>query len=94
MSGHTPRHAFTVPNAPAEDCQIPIDQVTIDALRGQIPVSRAEAMRWVDDDFARLAEDAYVRIGSPDLSSISTGWSTFSSMANTIQMLKDNLHFL
>lgn len=62
MSGHTPRHEFT----------LPIHQTTIDALRGQIPVSRADAMRWVDDDFARVAEDAYLRIGCPDLSSVST----------------------
>jgi hypothetical protein len=42
MSGSTPRHGFTVPATPAEDCRIIIDPVVIDALREQIPVSRED----------------------------------------------------
>jgi hypothetical protein len=50
MSGQTPRHTFTVPpEAPYENCGIKVDQAVIDALRGQIPVSQQDSMRWVDD---------------------------------------------
>ncbi len=58
MSGSTPRHAFTVPAPPAQECGIIVDQVVIDALRAQIPVSREESMRWVDDEFEIAARNA------------------------------------
>ena len=51
MSSSTPRHAFTVPALPAQQCGITVDQAVIEALRTQIPVSRKESMRWVDDEF-------------------------------------------
>ncbi|EDR10133.1 uncharacterized protein LACBIDRAFT_325752 [Laccaria bicolor S238N-H82] len=49
MSGQTPRHAFMVPQAPAEDCRIEVPQDAVDALRNTIPVSRDEAMRSSPD---------------------------------------------
>jgi hypothetical protein len=84
MSGSTPRHAFTVPAAPAQESGIVVDQVVIDALRAQIPVSRAEAMRWVDDSFDVTASVAYNNIGSPPLDNVQSGWDIFSSMATMI----------
>jgi len=48
MSGQTPRHTFTVPQAPAEECRIEVPQDAIDALRNTIPVSCDKAMQWVD----------------------------------------------
>ena len=84
MLGQTPQHAFTVPpEAPYEICGIKVDQAVIDALRGQIPVSREDSMRWVDDSFEKAAEDAYNVIGRPILS-MTVGWSVFSSMAQLI----------
>lgn len=84
MSGTTPRHAFTLPAAPAQESGIVVDQVVIDALRAQIPVSRAETMRWVDDSFDIVASVAYNSIGSPPLNNIQSGWDIFSSMATVI----------
>ena len=43
----SPRHGFIVP-APGEDCHIEVHQSTINVLRDLIPVSRMEAMHWVD----------------------------------------------
>ena len=85
MSGQTPRHAFTVPpEAPYENCSgIRVDQAVIDALRGQIPVSREDSMRWVDDSFEKAAQDAYNVIGRP-IFSMTVGWSVFSAMAQAI----------
>ena len=84
MSGSTPRHAFLVPAPPAQDCKIPVDKEVVRALRSQIPVSREEAMRWVDDDFDRLATQAYEAIGSPPLNKFLNGWRIFEAMVGVI----------
>ncbi|EDR10136.1 uncharacterized protein LACBIDRAFT_318159 [Laccaria bicolor S238N-H82] len=86
MSGQTPRHVFMVPQAPAEDCCIEVPQDAVDALCNTIPVSRDEAMRWVDPSFEEAARRAYITIGSPSLSNMSTGWSIFSAMAAVITL--------
>ena len=59
----TPRHGFTIPAAPAEDYQIIVDQAVIDPLRVQIPVSREDSMRWVDDSFEVAARNTYNAVG-------------------------------
>lgn len=86
MSGSTPRHGFTVPSAPAEDCRIVVDQVVIDALRAQISVSREESMCWVDPSFEVAAGNAYDAIGRPRLDSPQSGWAIFSSMAQLLSV--------
>jgi hypothetical protein len=86
MSGSTPRHGFTVPEAPAQDCRIQVDQAVIDALRAQVPISREDSMRWVSPVFERAAENAYTAIGTPPLDNISTGWAIFTSMAVLIDV--------
>ncbi|PPQ75874.1 hypothetical protein CVT24_000811, partial [Panaeolus cyanescens] len=80
MSGKSPRHGFTVPEAPAEDCKIEVDQVVIEALRAQISIPREEAMRWVDEDFDVSAKEAFATIGHPSLTNPLTGWEVFSQM--------------
>lgn len=86
MSGCTPRHAFTVPAKPAEDCKIQVDQAVIDALRNQIPISREDAMRWVDCTFENAALKAYREIGEPPLGTVSSAWKIFASMASLINI--------
>lgn len=86
MSGFIPMHGFTVPEPPAEDCSIEVDQPVIDALRTQIPVSREESMRWVSPAFEKAARRAYRTIGRPPLDNISSGWGIFSSIAAVIDV--------
>ena len=86
MSGQTPQHAFTVPKPPVEECRIAVPQEAIDALRNTIPVSRDDAMRWVDPSFEQAAKEAYITIGSPSLHNMRTGWSIFSAMAAVINL--------
>jgi hypothetical protein len=60
MSGHTPRHAFTVCDSLCTtDCCISMTKDTIDALHVQIPQSQDEVICWVSNDFNRAAGDAY-----------------------------------
>ncbi len=86
MSGQTPRHAFTVPKPPAEECRIAVPQDAIDALRKTIPVSRDDAMQWVDPSFEQVAKETYITIGSPSLRDMKTGRSIFSAMAAVITL--------
>jgi hypothetical protein len=86
MSGQTPRHAFTAPQPPAEDCRILVDQVVIDALRSQIPISREESMCWVDDTFDQASWEAYKVVGQPSFDSLRTAWSVFELMAPLISI--------
>jgi hypothetical protein len=62
-----------------QDCRIPVEKETLEALRAEIPVSREESMRWVDDEFATSANTAYAAIGSPKLV-VANGWNVFQAM--------------
>ena len=86
MSGSTLRHAFTVPAKPAEDCQIIVDQVVIDALWEQILVSQEDSLCWVDDSFEVVARNVYEAIGTPSLDNLLLGWKVFASMAQIINV--------
>ena len=84
VSGTTPRQAFTVPASyGGQDCRITVDQTTIDDLREQLPVSREDAMRWVDNNFAERAQAAYETIGSPKLAPL-TGWAIFVDLLHLL----------
>jgi len=61
-----------------------VPQDAINALHNTIPVSHDEAMQWVDPSFEKVANEAYITIGSPSLSNLHTGWSIFSAMAALI----------
>ncbi|KAJ3508917.1 hypothetical protein NMY22_g16464 [Coprinellus aureogranulatus] len=81
QSGSTPRHAFIAPDlSQVQDCHLKVEEVVVDALRGRIPVSRQDAMRFVDAAFDALAKEAYEAIGSPDLSDTSRIWDIFRAM--------------
>lgn len=84
VSGTTPRHAFTVPESyGGQDARITIHKEVIDALRATIPVSREDAMRWVDDEFAERAQAAYEAIGSPAMVPLS-GWTIFDNIVHLL----------
>lgn len=86
MSGLTPRHTFTVPDLPAQQCGIAVDRVVIDALRNQVLVSREELMRWVDEEFEVTAQSGYEIIGEPSLDNFLCGWEIFESMESTFNV--------
>ena len=76
--------AFALPKPPAADCHIPVDHSVVDALRGQIPITRDASMRWMDDDFDQAATKAYDDIGRPSLTSVAMGWAIFEQMCPLI----------
>ncbi|KAJ7729856.1 hypothetical protein DFH07DRAFT_969376 [Mycena maculata] len=58
----------------------PVEQESIDALRGNLEYTREEALQWVPDNFDVAATEAYQYIGSPALEP-RRGWAIFAQMA-------------
>jgi hypothetical protein len=52
----------------------------------QIPVSREDSMRWVDDFFEVAARNAYNAVGRLPLDHLLSGWEIFSSMVQVINV--------
>ncbi|KAJ7717698.1 hypothetical protein B0H14DRAFT_2643529 [Mycena olivaceomarginata] len=50
---------------------IPVTQEAIDELRALIDTPREDALRWVSEDFAVVANDIYTVLGSPKLEVLS-----------------------
>ncbi|KAJ7699470.1 hypothetical protein B0H14DRAFT_2649143 [Mycena olivaceomarginata] len=63
-----------------ENLAIPVTQEAIDELRALIDTPREDALRWVSEDFAVVANDIYTSLGSPKLEVLS-GWAIFNAMA-------------
>lgn len=84
-SGGTPRDFSTRPEAyNGQRLSVPVDYNIVEELRAQLPVSREEAFRWVDDEFAAQADEVYANIGSPPLS-LRSGWQIFSQMSPMLE---------
>ncbi|KAJ7050243.1 hypothetical protein C8F01DRAFT_1264324 [Mycena amicta] len=67
-----------------ERCGTGIPRDVIDEMRGRLPVTGEQVMRWVPDEFNEVAEVTYEEIGSPKLVH-STGWETYRAMLTIIQ---------
>lgn len=80
-SGCTPTDAFICPadyGGEALGCEI--SQDIIDHLRGEVSMTREEAFRWVEDEFAIAASEAYSELGLPKLT-LEDGWDIFRCLA-------------
>ncbi|KAJ7758934.1 hypothetical protein DFH07DRAFT_701626, partial [Mycena maculata] len=58
---------------------VPAPQHFVDALRENIPRSRAECYRWVSDEFEGQAWAVYEHIGRPEFL-LTEGWTIFCKM--------------
>lgn len=67
-----------------ERVSIPVSGDLIRELRAEIPVSREECLRWVDNQFDEMATHTYKSIGSPSLVA-KEGWNIFSQMAYLLE---------
>jgi hypothetical protein len=67
----------------------PVSQETVDELRSQLPFSKEEAYRFVDEGFHNAAFNIYIQIGSPDMTAPVNGWNIFKAMSP----LLENLYF-
>lgn len=89
-SGGTPMDFFVRPHRyGGERLSIPVPVDVVDELRKTLPISREEAFKWVDDEFAAAAEEVYAEIGSPERT-LSTGWAVFARMTPLLHAMYDN----
>ena len=78
----------------ASSLAIPIpyenDQDPINVLRGNLPISREEALSWVSEEFSAIASDVFNRL--PDRVMVpETAWAIFERMAPLIQEVYNRL---
>ncbi|KAK7016698.1 hypothetical protein R3P38DRAFT_2542006 [Favolaschia claudopus] len=67
-----------------ENVAVEVTQEAIDELRALIETPPEEAFRWVPDEFAALAFEVYIHLGSPTIEALS-GWAIFNAMAPRIR---------
>ncbi|KAK6977093.1 hypothetical protein R3P38DRAFT_2582252, partial [Favolaschia claudopus] len=80
-----PNVAFDMPqDYGLENVAVEVTQDAIDELRALIETPREEAFRWVPDEFAALAFEVYIHLGSPTIEALS-GWAIFNAMAPRIR---------
>ena len=79
-SGATPCDIFTSPQVyGGKCCSIPIPQEAVDVLRDDLPVSRDEALHFIDDAVATTLDDIWNSISSPPRT-VSNGWEIFTKI--------------
>ncbi|KAJ7871806.1 hypothetical protein B0H14DRAFT_2344978, partial [Mycena olivaceomarginata] len=84
-SGVAPNVVFDMPgDYGLENLAIPVTQEAIDELRALIETLREDALRWVSEDFAVVANDIYTILGSPKLEVLS-GWAIFNAMVPLVR---------
>ncbi|KAI0049083.1 hypothetical protein FA95DRAFT_1581911 [Auriscalpium vulgare] len=84
-SNMSPNDAFISPQAyGGQRVSVAVPPATINALRSTLQLSREEAFRWVDDDFAQQAQQAYAHLGSPVLT-VFSAWTVFSQMDGVLR---------
>ncbi|KAJ7859991.1 hypothetical protein B0H14DRAFT_2576910 [Mycena olivaceomarginata] len=84
-SGVAPNVVFNMPgDYGLENLAIPVTQEAIDELRALIDTPREDALRWVSEDFAVVANDIYTILGSPKLEVLS-GWAIFNAMVPLVR---------
>ena len=80
-SGATPTNIYTMPlQFGGEDLGIPVTLEAVEAMRAELPVTRHEDFRFVDDQFADTVEAAYAEIGAPKLT-LNDAWQIFGQLS-------------
>lgn len=87
-SGGTPNDFFSRPeDFGGARMTIPVnDPGIVPALRETLPISREDAYRWVDDEFAAAAQSVYEQLGRPVLK-LETGWNIFGRMSPMLEAM-------
>ncbi|OBZ68444.1 hypothetical protein A0H81_11429 [Grifola frondosa] len=80
-SGSTPTMFFTSPEMwGGKRVSVPVPKIAVNALRETLPITREEAFRFVDDEFAAFANGVFEELGKPIID-VGTAWLVFERMA-------------
>ena len=86
-SGHVPMNAFC---NPAEflgvQCKISIPSEAVQEMRALVVEETGVREQWIGDNFAKIAAEAYMQIGSPGLT-LENAWEVFTAMSDFIRAL-------
>ena len=87
-SGTSPQHLWVAPEsaeATARDCAIWVDMNLVQDLRERLggQAGRDLAFRFVDDEFAAVADNAWTQLGCPEVTLMSA-WDIFVAIANLL----------
>lgn len=83
-SGGRPDQFYTDPsNYGGLDCLIPVDEAVIDELLEESGEGISK-MRYVEEEFEPLAEEAYTAIGSPEIE-FKSAWVVFRRMIEHLE---------
>ncbi|KAJ7796019.1 hypothetical protein B0H14DRAFT_2916904 [Mycena olivaceomarginata] len=66
-----------------QDCLIPVDEDVIDQLLEEARAEAHEHMRYVDDEFDVLAQEAYMALGEPEIT-LQNAWTVFRAMVDQL----------
>lgn len=83
-SGSTPTMFFSAPERyGGQYAFVPTPREALDELREQIPVTREDAFRWVDDEVQVAADKAWDSLGHPSIT-LGSAWEVFVQMAGPL----------
>jgi hypothetical protein len=86
-SGGTPNKFFSNPTAyGGKDCLIPVEEDIIDQLLEEARAEAHEHMRYVDDEFDVLAQEAYMALGEPEIT-LQNAWTVFRAMVDQLAQM-------
>lgn len=64
-------------------CKIPVPLDAVEEMRRMVIGETGPREDWVSNDFSKIANDAYMQIGSPALT-LGNAWEVFTAMSNVI----------
>ncbi|KAJ7792503.1 hypothetical protein B0H14DRAFT_2930834 [Mycena olivaceomarginata] len=86
-SGGTPNEFCSNPTAyGGKDCLILVDEDVIDQLLEEARAEAHEHMRYVDDEFDVLAQEAYMTLGEPEIT-LQNAWTVFRAMVDQLAQM-------
>jgi len=86
-SGHVPMNAFSNPSEfLGVQCKIPVPSEAVQVMRALAIEETGPREDWVGDDFRKIVDDAYLRLGSPALT-LENAWEVFTALSDVIHTL-------
>jgi len=67
-------------------CKIPVPAEAVQEMRALVFEETGPRECWMGDDFAKIADDVYIQIGSPGLT-LENAWEVFTAMSDVIRTL-------
>lgn len=64
-------------------CKIPVPLEAVQEMRALVIEETGPREDWISDDFRKIVDNAYLQLGSPDLS-LENAWEVFTALSDII----------